>query len=82
MAENIFVNLSTLSFDAINGMKKKDLFDHIESLMGKVVVGNDIQGLLVFLKPSTTYHRLPTNRLTDQRPQTSDQPTTNQMHRS
>ena len=26
-------------------MKKKDLVDHIENLNGKVVVGNDIQGL-------------------------------------
>ena len=31
--------------DAINGMKKKDLVDHIENLNGKVVVGNEIQGL-------------------------------------
>ena len=29
----------------MNGMKKKDLVDHIENLKGKVVVGNDIQGL-------------------------------------
>ena len=42
MAENSFVNLFSLSYDAINGMKKKDLVDHIENLMGKVVVGNDI----------------------------------------
>ena len=26
-------------------MKKKDLVDHIENLKGKLVVGNDIQGL-------------------------------------
>ena len=45
-AENNFVNLFSLSYDAINGMKKKDLVDHIENLKGKVVVGNDIQGLL------------------------------------
>ena len=45
MAENNFVNLFSLSYDAINGMKKKDLIDHIENLKGKVVVGNDIQGL-------------------------------------
>ena len=45
MAENNFVNLFSLSYDAINGMKKKDLVDHIENLKGKVVVGNDIQGL-------------------------------------
>ena len=46
MAENNFVNLFSLCYDAINGMKKKDLVDHIENLNGKVVVGNDIQGLL------------------------------------
>ena len=45
MAENSFLNLFSLLYDAINGMKKKDLVDHIENLNGKVVVGNDIQGL-------------------------------------
>ena len=45
MAENNFVNLFSLSYDAINGMNKKDLFDHTENLKRKVVVGNDIQGL-------------------------------------
>ena len=45
MAENCLVNLFSLSYDAINGMKKKDLVDHIDNLNGKVVVGNDIQGL-------------------------------------
>ena len=45
MAENSFVNPFSLSYDAINGMKKKDLVDHIEKLKGKVVVGNDIEGL-------------------------------------
>ena len=45
MAENNFTNLFSLSYDAINGMKKKDLVDHIENLKGKVVVGNNIQGL-------------------------------------
>ena len=45
MAENNFVNLFSLPYDAINGMKKKDLVDHIENLKGKVVVGNNIQGL-------------------------------------
>ena len=45
MAENNFVNLFSLSYDAINGMKKKDLIDHIENLKEKVEVGNDIQGL-------------------------------------
>ena len=45
MAENNFANLFSLSYDAINGMKKKDLVDHIENLKGKVeVVGSDIQG--------------------------------------
>ena len=45
MAENGFLNLFSLSYDATNGMKKKDLVDHIENLKGKVVVGDDIQGL-------------------------------------
>ena len=45
MTENNFVNLFSLSYDAINGMKKKVLVDHIENLKGKVVVGNNIQGL-------------------------------------
>ena len=45
MAENSFVNLFSLSYDAINGIKKKDLVDHIENLKGKVVVGNNIQRL-------------------------------------
>ena len=45
MAENCLVNLFSLSYDAINGMKKKDLVDHIDNLNGKVVVGNDVQGL-------------------------------------
>ena len=41
--ENNFVNLFSLTYDAINGMKK-DLVDHIENLKGKLLVGNDIQG--------------------------------------
>ena len=45
MAESNFVNLFSLSYDAINGIKKKDLVDHIENLKEKVVVGNNIQGL-------------------------------------
>ena len=45
MAENNFVNLFSLSSDTVNGMKKKDLVHHIEKLKGKVVIGNDIQGL-------------------------------------
>ena len=45
MAESSFVNLFSLLYDAINGMKKKDLVDHIENLKGKIVVGNNIQGL-------------------------------------
>ena len=43
--ENSFVNIFSLSYEAITGMKKKDLVDHIENLKGKVVFGNDIQGL-------------------------------------
>ena len=40
MAENSFENLFS------DGMKKKDLVDHIENLKGKVVLGSHIQGLL------------------------------------
>ena len=46
MAENNFVNLFSLTYDAINGMKKKDLVDRIENLKGKELIGNDIQGHL------------------------------------
>ena len=42
MAENNFANLFRLPYDAINGMKKKDLVDQIENLKGKVAVSNDI----------------------------------------
>ena len=45
MAKNNFVNLFSLSYDAIDGMKKNDVADHIENLKREVVVGNDIQGL-------------------------------------
>ena len=45
MAENSFVNLFSLSYDAINGMKKKDLVHHIENLKGKEEVRNNIQEL-------------------------------------
>ena len=45
MAENTFVNLFSLSYDTIYGIKKKDLVNQIENLKWKVVVGNDIQGL-------------------------------------
>ena len=45
MAKNSFVNLFSLSYDAIDGMKKNDVADHIENLKREVVVGNDIQGL-------------------------------------
>ena len=38
IAENNFVNLFSLSYDAINGMNKKDLFDHTENLKRKVVI--------------------------------------------
>ena len=41
VAENNFVNLFSFSSDAINGMKKKDLVDHIENVKEKLV-GNDI----------------------------------------
>ena len=44
MAKNNFVNLFSLFYDTIYGMKKKDLVDHIENLKWKVVVGNHIQG--------------------------------------
>ena len=44
MAENNFENLFSLSY-AINGMKKKDLVDHINKLRVEIVVGNNIQGL-------------------------------------
>ena len=45
VAENNFVNLFSFSSDAINGMKKKDVVDHIENLKGKVVIRTDIPGL-------------------------------------
>ena len=45
MAENNLVNLFSLLYGAINGMKKKDLVDQIENWKGKVVVRNDTQGL-------------------------------------
>ena len=38
-----FVNLFSLSYDAINGMEKKDSVNHIDYLKGKVMVGNNIQ---------------------------------------
>ena len=44
MAENNFENLFSLSY-VINGMKKKDLVDHINKFKGEIVVGNNIQGL-------------------------------------
>ena len=45
VAENNFVNLFSFSSDAINGMKKKEVVDHIENLKGKVVIRTDIPGL-------------------------------------
>ena len=45
MTEHNFINLFSLSYDAINGMKKNDLVDHIQNLKWKVVICNDIQGL-------------------------------------
>ena len=44
MAENNFENLFSLSY-AINGMKKKDLVDHINKFRVEIVIGNNIQGL-------------------------------------
>ena len=44
MAENNFENLFSLPY-VINGMKKKDLVDHINKFKGEIVVGNNIQGL-------------------------------------
>ena len=41
----LIYNLFSLSSDAINGMKKKNLVNQIEDLKGKVLVGNDNQGL-------------------------------------
>ena len=38
-----FVNLFSLSYDAINGMEKKDSVSHIDYLKRKVMVGNNIQ---------------------------------------
>ena len=46
MTENNFVNLFSLSYDAINGMKNKDLVGHIENLKGKVVVGKDYSRII------------------------------------
>ena len=45
MAQNSFANLFSLSHDAINGKKKKDLVDHIQNSKRKDIVGNDIKGL-------------------------------------
>ena len=45
MAENKFANLFSLFYYSINGMKKKDIVDHIENLKGGLVAGNNIQGL-------------------------------------
>ena len=45
MAGNDYVNLSDLTYDAINAIKKKDLVDYIEKMKGKVVVDKQIQNL-------------------------------------
>ena len=45
MAETYFEYLVSLSYDVINGIKKKDIGDQIENLKEKLVVGNGIQGL-------------------------------------
>ena len=50
---NNFVNLFSLLYDVINGMKKKDLVNNIDNLEGKVVAGNDIESL--FQQTSKTF---------------------------
>ena len=45
MTENNFINSFSLSNDAINGRKKKDLICHIENMKGKVIVGKNNQCL-------------------------------------
>ena len=55
MVENNFVNLFSLSYDAINGMKKKDLVDHIESLKGKYWL---VMIFKVYSTKSLTFQRM------------------------
>ena len=43
MAGNDYVNLSELTYDAINAIKKKGLVDYIEEMKGKVVADKQIQ---------------------------------------
>ena len=45
MAGNDYVNLSELTYDAINAIKKKGLVDYIEEMKGKVVADKQIQNL-------------------------------------
>ena len=45
MAGNDYVNLSYLSYDAINAIKKKDLVDYIEKMKGNLVADNQIRNL-------------------------------------
>ena len=45
MAGNDYVNLSKLTYDAINAIKKKGLVDYIEKMKGKVVADKQMQNL-------------------------------------
>ena len=45
MAGNDYVNLSYLSYDAINAIKEKDLVDYIEKMKGNLVADNQIRNL-------------------------------------
>ena len=45
MACNDYINLFYLTYDAINAIKKKDLVDYIEKMMGKIVADKQIQNL-------------------------------------
>ena len=45
MAGNDYVNLSELTYDAINAIKKKGLVDYIEKMKGKVVTDKQMQNL-------------------------------------
>ena len=45
MAGNDYVNLSYLSYDTINAIKKKDLVDYIEKMKGNLVADNQIRNL-------------------------------------
>ena len=45
MAGNDYVNLSELTYDAINAIKKKGIVDYIEKMKGKVVADKQMQNL-------------------------------------